>query len=206
MAWLVGRGFTLQSRNHISRLQPILEHNKLRQQPASIRNSFFFFPEAQNDTASHQVQTHRNKFHLLIPKQRPASGFLSSTSYCIHRRHRHTESITLPAAITLLISLIYIAKPHPPSQHRFASAEKRSLIYFEQSERKDLDNAIMELEVFGTMLGKMGRQCYAVLCLSTMIVVASLTIAHCYATTLAGDDEDQDPRERSRRRLRAMAF
>lgn len=52
------------------------------------------------------------------------------------------------------------------------------------------------MEIVGGLLGKLGRHCYAVLCLGVLLV--SVTIAHYVHAA-----EPSDPRERTRRRLRA---
>jgi hypothetical protein len=56
-----------------------------------------------------------------------------------------------------------------------------------------------EMEISGGLLGKLGRHCYAVLCLGVLLV--SVTIAHCVSAA-----EPTDPRERAAagRRLRAL--
>ncbi|WRX35050.1 hypothetical protein QQP08_027537 [Theobroma cacao] len=49
------------------------------------------------------------------------------------------------------------------------------------------------------LLGKLGRHCYAVLCVSLILV--SVTIAH---MVYAMQDQPKDARERTKRRLRSL--
>ncbi|KAL6199966.1 hypothetical protein ACLB2K_029754 [Fragaria x ananassa] len=52
------------------------------------------------------------------------------------------------------------------------------------------------------LLGKLARRCYAVLCLGVLVV--SVTVAHFIKGTMDLPEEPTQPRERSRRRLRAL--
>jgi hypothetical protein len=55
------------------------------------------------------------------------------------------------------------------------------------------------MEIMEGFLGRLGRRCYAVLCLGVLVV--SVTVAH-YVGAM---DEPKEPsRERNRRRLRAL--
>lgn len=56
----------------------------------------------------------------------------------------------------------------------------------------------MEAETaVGAILGRLGRHCYAVLCLGVLLL--TVAVVH-----YVGDGEPTDPRERSKRRLRAL--
>ncbi|EEF36045.1 conserved hypothetical protein [Ricinus communis] len=56
------------------------------------------------------------------------------------------------------------------------------------------------METVQGLLGRLGRQCYAVLCLGMILVIVSIA-------RYVGDDGGEmisDPKERTRRRLRAI--
>lgn len=53
------------------------------------------------------------------------------------------------------------------------------------------------MEVAEGLLGRLGRQCYAVLCLGVVLVM--VTVFH----YVGAEEEPKDPKERTRRRLRA---
>lgn len=56
----------------------------------------------------------------------------------------------------------------------------------------------MEMETaVGAILGRLGRHCYAVLCLGVLLL--TVAVVH-----YVGDGEPTDPRERSKRRLRTL--
>ena len=56
------------------------------------------------------------------------------------------------------------------------------------------------MEMADGLLGKLGRRCYAVLCLG--VLVMAVTVAHFIRGTM--DEPKESSRERSRRRLRAL--
>lgn len=54
-----------------------------------------------------------------------------------------------------------------------------------------------DMEIAEGLLGKLGRQCYAVLCFG--VILLAVTLAN-----YVGAEEQEDPMERTRRRLRAI--
>ncbi|KAM1099897.1 hypothetical protein ACFX15_006210 [Malus domestica] len=54
------------------------------------------------------------------------------------------------------------------------------------------------MDIAEGLFGRLARQCYAVLCLGVVLVTA--TVAHYIGT----EEEQKDPKERTRRRLRAV--
>lgn len=64
--------------------------------------------------------------------------------------------------------------------------------------RQYIEQGREDMEIMEGFLGRLGRRCYAVLCLGVLVV--SVTVAH-YVVAM---DQPKEPRERSRRRLRAL--